>query len=316
MGLVGLLAMVFGATVRAQAKKPTGTDHYDWGGHLERAVTRAFADGEAFRATGLFDCLGYTATQVAEIAQVTPRPASLTVDWAATDPASGVFQRLLVTAHRVRYYDLTIERAVFSFADVRLDVDALLADRLVFRSAGPVGLETFVSSADILKVFDLVTKARGLSGLVMTIDRRTTRLRGRVRQGWLTVNFHLEGIPYLKNGRKIEFRCRRLVLNGLTLPQGVIRGMFSRINPVFDADQTWLNLHLDKITLEPGYVRSSGAILPAAGSDPQPASSNDPLPSPGRQGSRNLTPAPSTSLVPAESAASREASSFATKTEH
>jgi hypothetical protein len=313
MGLAGLLAMVFGAAVRARAMAPTGIGRREWDGHLERAVTRAFADGEAFRATGLFDCLGYTATQVAEIAQVTPRPASLTVEWAAADPASGFFQRLLVTTHRVRYYDLTIERAVFSFTDIRLDVDALLTDRLVFRSVGRVGLETFVSSADILKVFDLVTRARGLSGLVMNIDRRTTRLRGRVRQGWLTVNFHLEGIPCLKNGRQIEFRCRRLVLNGLSLPQGVIRGMFSRINPVFDADQTWLNLHLDKIALEPGYVRSWGAILPAARSDPTPVSSNNPLPSTGRQGSRNLAPAPSTSLFPVEEAVSPRSSSLATK---
>lgn len=259
-----LLAIAVPGRLLPVAALEAGGLAIDWGIHLERAVTRAFADGEAFRATGLFDRLGYTASQVAEIAQITPRPASLTVDWAAADPAGGRFERLTVTAHRVRYYDLTIERAVFSFTGVVLDAAALAADRLMFREVGGVGLETFVSSDDILKVFDLVTRARGLSGLAMTIDGRGTRLRGRVRQGLLTVRFHLEGAPLLKNDRQIEFRCRRLVLNGLPLPQGVVRGMFSRINPVFDANQTWLNLRLQKIALEPGYVRSWGMILPAS----------------------------------------------------
>ncbi|NLI75072.1 MAG: hypothetical protein GX442_01365 [Candidatus Riflebacteria bacterium] len=246
--------------------------------HLERAVSRAFADSRSFRATELFDRLGYTATQVAQIAQITPRPASIAVSFAADDAATGRFRTITVSCRKVRYYDLTIERAVFEFPDVEIDPAALDQDLLRFRRATAVRVETFVSGENILEVFKLVARARQLSGLKMKIDGREARLTGRVRQGILTVRFDLAGVPVLCNASQIDFRCRSLVLNGLSLPQGVIRGMFTGINPVFDAGKTWLSLRIDRIALEPGFVRSWGVIQPARATAPATPPENVPAP--------------------------------------
>ena len=237
--------------------------------HLLAAVKRAFGDSAAFRATGLFDCMGYSPSQVTQMAEVTPRPAEVTVEASPADPAHGTFHRLAVRCQKVRYYNMIIDHAVFEFSEIELDPNALAEDRLVFRRTKNVRVETFVSAADLLKIFELVARARRLSNLKMEIDEHAANLKGEVKQGFITVRFSLSGTPQITGIRQIHFHCRSLVLNGLKMPQGVIRGIFSSINPVFDANQTWLNLELEKIVLQKGFVRTWAWIKPPATTVPR-----------------------------------------------
>jgi hypothetical protein len=250
----------------------------DVGGNLEKGFQTGFADPDQFRLTDLFGVLGYSPAQIKQIVGVTPRPASLSVGFVESPDSPGGFVSLTVTAHQVRYYNLTIDHAVFSFADVQLDPEALNQGMIRFRRVGEVGVETNVSSGDILKVFDLVTKARHLSDLRLKINSKETVLSGTVRKGILRVEFSIQGKPELSGAKRVDFRCRRMALNGQKLPRSAVNAAFSRINPVFDAKKTWLNLELQSIELLSGFVRTKGLIKPAL--PPTPVLPVPPPPSP------------------------------------
>jgi hypothetical protein len=47
--------------------------------NLETAFMRALSDPAEFRNTGVFQLLGYSADEIAQIGRITPRPAAITV---------------------------------------------------------------------------------------------------------------------------------------------------------------------------------------------------------------------------------------------
>ncbi|HNV68932.1 MAG TPA: hypothetical protein PKO06_04480 [Candidatus Ozemobacteraceae bacterium] len=238
------LLFVLGSVVAAASQ----TDE-----RLSVAFQRAFADGEQFRQTELFACLGYTASQSRAMAEITPRPAGLIVT-AVPAIASGTYEQINVVASAVRYYGLTIAEASFTFPLVRLDEHALSEGRLVLREVPEVLIETRVSAADLLRVFPFSNRSRQLSNLRLSIAEKHIDLRGNVRRGMFLVAFHIRGKPVLDGAKKVDFSCSRLVLNGIAMPRAAIRAMFSHVNPVFDATKTWLNLELLSIHTEPGTV--------------------------------------------------------------
>ncbi len=241
--IIGVLTLIVFAAAESRASETL----------LTEAFQRAFADGEQFRQTNLFACLGYTASQSRAMAEITPRPAALTVT-CVPGAMPGEYEQISVVASAVRYYGLTVAQASFTFPLVRLDPQALSEGRLVFRAVPEVAIDTRVSEADLLKVFPFSTRSRQLSNLRLQIAEKAIDLRGNVRQGLFFVAFHLRGRPVLNGSKKIDFSCARMVLNGVTMPRAAIRGMFKHVNPIFDATKTWLNLALSSIHTEPGVV--------------------------------------------------------------
>lgn len=234
-------------------------------GNLEKAFTLAFANPRAFEKTRLFEVLGYSQAQIKQMVEVTPRPASLSIEYLGVPGPDGMFDKIKVKASKVKYYNMTIDHAVFEFPRVRLDMKKLASGVLEFRNAVQIGIETYVSEADILGVFDLFAKARNLSHLRMEISHRQAVLKGRSRRGLLLIAFEVFGSPRLEGTKIIQFDCKKMVLNGLSLPQAAINALFKQINPVFDARKTWLKLDLQEILLEKGFIHSLGKILAAGG---------------------------------------------------
>jgi len=230
---------------------------------LREAFSAAFRDPEEFRATGLFEKLGYTPDQVRAMAEITPRPASLSVEAKPAGDASGSFHLIRVTCSEVQYYNLTIDHAGFEFPDVRIDPEALVKGHLRFLSAGRIDIDTHVSAGDILKVFRFFAKAQRLSQMSLRIAPKETVLTGNVRKGILVARFRVNGQPKLISTDRIAFDCRKMDINGVPLPAAAIRAMFSRINPVFDARKTWLNLKLREMGVESGFVATKATIHPA-----------------------------------------------------
>lgn len=235
----------------------------DSGRLLLDAFTAAFRDPAEFRATRLFDVLEYTPEQAKAMAEITPRPASMTVEADADLDDPGFYRMVRVRCSGVKYYNLTIDHAVFEFPQVRLDQEALKAGHLRFLSASRVDLETNVSADDILKVFRFFAKAQRLSGLTLRLNQKETVLTGNLRKGFLLARFRVRGCPKIVSTDRIAFECRKLDINGIPLPSAAVRAMFSRINPVFDARKTWLNLALQTMCVENGFVSTKAAIHPA-----------------------------------------------------
>lgn len=230
---------------------------------LEEAFSAAFRDPEEFRTTRLFEVLGYASDQIRAMSEITPRPASLTVEAEPAGGASGSFRLIRVRCSGVQYYNLTIDHARFEFPDVRIDTEALAQGHLRFLSAGRIDLETHVSADDILKVFRFFAKAQRLSQMSLRIAPKETVLAGNVRKGILVARFRVNGQPKLVSTDRITFDCRKMDINGVPVPAAAIRAMFSRINPVFDARKTWLNLKLREMGAESGFVTTKATIHPA-----------------------------------------------------
>jgi hypothetical protein len=240
--------------------------------NLELAFSRAFRDPAAFRDTKLFEVLRYTPEQVKAIVEITPRPASLTVEFQEIASQPGAFARVTVTAFQVKYYNLVIDHATFSFPDIQLDPDLLANGYLSFQKAARIDLETMVSAADILRVFDLFAKARQLSGMRLDISPKQVKLNGKTRRGIVTLAFEVFGSPRLEGDKTISFQCRKMVLNGVGMPRAAISALFDHINPVFDARKTWLKLTISEMATLAGFVRTKGIIhpaLPAQGDQPR-----------------------------------------------
>ncbi len=256
--------MGFGAPCLAESaggRMPVGSDTEQL---LHDAFTAAFRDPAEFRATRLFDVLGYAPDQVRAMSEITPRPASLSIEAEPADDGPGSYAMVRVRCKGVRYYNLTIDHAGFDFPHVRIDAEALKTGHLRFLSAERIDLETNVSADDILKVFSFFAKARHLSKMTLRLDSKETVLTGNIRQGFILAQFRVCGKPKLISTDRIAFDCRKLSINGLPLPVAAIRAMFSRINPVFDARKTWLNLVIQTMGVENGFVRTRAAIQPAA----------------------------------------------------
>jgi len=253
--LLAISAFVFCTTPKIQALTVEGLKS-DWRANMTTAFTRALSDPESFKNTGLFMILGYNPEQIKQMAEVTPRPATISIELTPSPKGNGAFEKIKVFCKNVRYYNLTIDHAVFEFPNVEVDPAALMQNSLVFRSVSEVGIETNVSDKDVLKVFDLFARARQLSNLSLKMNPEETFISGRVRKGWMVVAFQIYGKPELLKSALINFSCHRMVLNGMSLPRTTIRTIFDRINPVFDATKTWLKLNLDKLSVENGFVRT------------------------------------------------------------
>ncbi len=283
--IIALSLVILFCTIGSQAQPPTAppTEVHPSLDMLLAAFREAFSDPQAFQDTGLFRVLGYSPAQVKSMVEITPRTASISVQAFPATHGVGSYRSIRVLAGQVRYYNLTIDHAYFEFPDVLLDERQLDAGHLRFLAAKSIELETFVSEKDILKVFDLFSKARQLSDLRLSLRKNATILRGRCRKGILTMDFRVEGAPEKVGETAIRFNCRKMSINGLPIPRAAVNALFSRINPVFDARKTWLKLRIGEINVENGFVRTRGRILPP---DPVPAQSPDSVSS----GSDSLPP--------------------------
>ncbi len=222
---------------------------------LTQAFRNAFADETQFRESDLFSRLGYDAEQSRKMAEVTPRPASLSVAFSLTDPEKLEFSSIRVSMSRVHYYDLMVDQAQFDLVNARLDPDALRQGRVRFLGIGRVGIETLVRDADIMKLFEYVKDSRKLQQLRLSIKPKSTIVTGVWPQGFVRVGFRVEGSSKITSSKTIDFDCRKVTLNGVPLPRAAIAAIFKPINPVFDGRKTWLNLELHTLQHEEGGVR-------------------------------------------------------------
>lgn len=227
--------------------------------NLEVAFMRAFSDPAEFRNSEVFQRLGYSSDEIAEIGKITPRPAAITVH-AESNGQPDSFKNISVICTKVLYYNLTIDRVTFDFPDCRLCPDELQQGRLRFLSSDQIKLKTEVSSEDIARVFDLVARARKLTSLRIKLDKDKASVRGRVKRGLLVVDFNLNGSTELVDPKTVVFRCDRMMLNGFRLPRNAVNGIFRQINPVFDAKKTWLNLNIAGISIKRGFVETIATI--------------------------------------------------------
>ncbi|MDD2998441.1 MAG: hypothetical protein EOM80_06000 [Erysipelotrichia bacterium] len=226
---------------------------------LETAFWKAFSEPEEFKACEIFQLLGYNTAEISMIGKITPRPSKIIVEAEACEiPAD--FRNIKVICTNVLYYNLTIERVVFDFPDCRIDLDELKNGRLRFLAGDRINVKTEVSQRDILKVFDLFAKASALSRLRLKLDDEVASLKGRVKKGVFVVEFNLKGSTQLVDPKKVVFRCDRLLLNGSPMPRNAVNSIFSRINPVFDATKTWLNLNIASINIKSGFVETIATI--------------------------------------------------------
>ena len=227
--------------------------------NLEAAFMRAFSDPAEFRNSEVFQLLGYSREEISEIGKITPRPAAITV-FAEPNGLVDGFKNIRVVCTKVLYYNLTIDQVTFEFPDCRLCLNELSQGRLRFLGSDQIKLKTEVSSTDIARVFELVARARKLSKLKIKLDKDRATIHGRVQRGLFVVEFNLTGDTELLDPKTVEFRCDRLMMNRVAIPRNTVRSISRQINPIFDANKTWLNLNISSISIRRGFVETIATI--------------------------------------------------------
>jgi len=226
--------------------------------NLESAFMRALSDPAEFRNSGIFQLLGYSSEEIAQIGRITPRPSAIVVQ--ADSSEAGTYDNIRVECTKVSYYNLTIDRVIFDFPSCRICLDELAQGRLRFLGSDLIKLKTEVSAADIARVFDLVARARNLTSLRIKLEEEKARISGRVKRGLFVVDFNITGDTELIDAKTVVFRCDRMLLNRAVVPRNTVNAVFRTINPVFDARKTWLNLNIAKINIRRGMVETIATI--------------------------------------------------------
>lgn len=226
---------------------------------LYKGFSQAFATPEAFKETEIFKILGYLEPEVAMIHKITPKPASLKVEY-YNSGEFGKFSSIKVICSQVHYYSLTIATATFEFPNCQLDEEALRSNKIRFLNTDEIRLKTEVSEENILKVFSLYAQARALRDLRLKLKQNRANLSGWFRKGILTIKFEVMGDIKLVNPKVVDFNCDRLIFNRIPLPRNVAKSIIAKINPVFDSRKTWLNLNVDSIEIFDGYVETNARI--------------------------------------------------------
>ncbi len=247
--------MVFGAEAPVEQKSQAEFLRQN----LLLGFERAMATPQQFENTRVFQLLNYSNEEIAQIGRITPRPASLTVEFTkGKQPAE--FSNIKVVCSQVSYYNLTIATATFEFPESTLDYEELKKGNIRFIDCQHIKLKTEVSEQDILKVFEMFARAQSLRGLKLALTKDQARLDGWFRKGFLRIKFRITGKTELVNNKTVDFNARRLTLNRIPLPRNATRSIIDRINPVFNASKTWLNLQIDKIKILNGYVETIARI--------------------------------------------------------
>ncbi|GAB4279920.1 MAG: hypothetical protein Kow0029_24140 [Candidatus Rifleibacteriota bacterium] len=234
-------------------------NRHDTASLLLSGFSAALATPDEFKNTRIFNLLGYSESEIALIGKITPRPASISVEF-ETPEANGEFSNIKIICSQVTYYNLTIATATFEFPDCRLDLESLNNGKIRFVRSKKIRLKTEVSEDDIIKVFDLFARARSLHDIKLKLKTDKARIDGWYRKGLLTVHFKIEGDVLLKDSKKVDFACDRLTLNRIPLPRNTARAIIAKINPVFDSTKTWLNLNIEKINILDGFVETIASI--------------------------------------------------------
>jgi hypothetical protein len=242
---------------KAQIKQEPKTESLR--ANLLLGFTNAMATPQQFENTRVFHLLGYSNEEIAQIGRITPRPASMTVEFTQGEqPAE--FSNIKVVCSQVSYYNLTIATATFEFPESALDYEELKNGNIRFTDCPHIKLKTEVSEQDILKVFEMFARAQSLQGLKLALTEDQARLDGWFRKGFLRIKFRITGKTELVNNKTVDFNARRLTLNRIPLPRNTTRSIIDRINPVFNASKTWLNLQIDKIKILNGFVETIARI--------------------------------------------------------
>jgi hypothetical protein len=234
---------------------------------LTTAFSLAFKEAKEFKATRIFQELGYDLAETNLIASITPRPTELCVQAEASPvpepaPNSLSFDSLTVSCRRVHYFGMVIHRVKFGFPGAVLNKTSLQQGKLRFLKAQEITLAVEVSEADIIAAFNLFLQARSLRRLKMSFNEDTCRLTGTVPMGLFPMSFEVLGTVELANPKQINFLCERLAINRQIQPRNFVIPIFAAINPVFDSSQVWLNLDLLDLKVVKGFVRSTGVIRP------------------------------------------------------
>lgn len=263
-----LFFFVFGALNGGQASEQAALGQ-ELQEKLTMAFSLAFKEAKEFKATRLFQELGYDLAETSLIASITPRPQEL---WVEAELAGTVlegqegdalaFESLSVACRRVHYFGMIIERVEFGFAGAVLSRERLERGELRFLKAQEVTLKVQVSEADIIAAFGLFVQARSLRRLKMSFEEDVARLTGSVQIGVLPMSFEVMGAVELANPKQINFLCERLAINRQLQPRNFVVPLFAAINPVFDSSKIWLNIDLTELRLIKGFVSSTGVIRP------------------------------------------------------
>ncbi len=231
---------------------------------LTKAFSLAFKETKEFRKTRLFQELGYDLAETNLIANITPRPKKLNVNAKPNVDVSQddmlAFDELVVPCHRVSYYNMVIERVDFSFVGAGISKKALEKGELKFIKIQEIRLAIMVSETDILAAFNLFIQAQALKKLKLRFEEDFCSIRGTVGMGFLPVSFKVMGIVEMINPKQMNFLCERLELNGQIQPRNFVNALFSKINPVFDSSNIWLNLEITDLKLVKGFVTSKAVI--------------------------------------------------------
>ncbi|MBF0410605.1 MAG: hypothetical protein HQM10_24895 [Candidatus Riflebacteria bacterium] len=221
---------------------------------LENAFLVAFSNSDALNSTRVFDILGYTDEQKRTITNVVPKPSSLSVSFEPDLSGPGKFNSIEVLSRNTHFYKLIIDSCKLNFNNVNINSQSLESGRILFNNFGQLGIETRVATTEILKLFEYFSDARKISNLKMTMKNSEILVSGTIKKGFFPVEFHSYGKPVLVGNDKINFRCRRLTVNGLPMPNAIIESIFSKINPVFDVKRTSLKLVLKNVEAKDGYI--------------------------------------------------------------
>lgn len=227
--------------------------------NLEEVFYATFHDSDKLKKSNLFQLLGYTSDEISNIDGITPKPDSLSIEY-SVHSSEGDFASIAIKLNNISYYDLSINKAVLTFTNCKIDLQALKKGDLLFNKNSHIHIKTQLTDNNLTNAFNFLSKTSSFSGFKFAIENEKILVKARIKKGIFLTDFRISGNIYLVDSKNISFDCNKLLLNGKIAPRNVINSLFSNLNPVFSTENIWLNLNILDISVKKGLITAQALI--------------------------------------------------------
>lgn len=251
----------------------TDTENLFWRPKLEEAFNKTFNSPHEFAACQIFQLLGYDLAEISQINKITPKPATLKIEfkdmeeveepysYCASQSVKVIkFKELNVVCTRVHYFGMVIERVIFGFPESSIEYDTLNKGRIRFNRAKEITMNVSVSESDLLSVMNLYAKSKALSSVKLRLANDKINAVGRVNMGIFVAEFKVKGHIQKISPKQVNFVCEKLTINNISQPRAFVGRIVNYVNPVFDSTKIWINLNVSEMKLIKGFVESKATI--------------------------------------------------------
>jgi hypothetical protein len=174
----------------------------------------------------------------------------------------GRLQWVSISAETLEQDVFTVQQVFIKVFDTTLDLDLLFAEKfdVARKVPGRSIVTAFVSEADLNKMIgpeSSLSKNSGIEELKMEVLPGQLRITGKYHP-FFDADLEMIGRIEVADGYNINFVPLSAKFNGVPLPQGLLRGLLKKLNPILDFHDVPMGPSVDQVVVDDKRILITG----------------------------------------------------------